>query len=239
MLASESITISHVLLTHWHTDHTGGVPDLLAHSPHLTSHIYKHTPSASQAPIHDGQIFATEGATLTAAHTPGHAADHMCFVLREEDALFTGDNLLGHGTTVVENLGTYMATLRTMRDLACIKGYPAHGALLPDLRAKIREQLEQKLRRERRVVASLRAIRDKERRGAGAGGGGGKGIGLTELVEVVYGDYMSRATRETVLEPVTEEILEKLEAEGRVRVVGEEAKGGGKGKKWVLVDYWG
>lgn len=132
-----------------------------------------------------------------------------------------------------------MATLRTMRDLACIKGYPAHGALLPDLRAKIREQLEQKLRRERRVVASLRAIRDKERRGAGAGGGGGKGIGLTELVEVVYGDYMSRATRETVLEPVTEEILEKLEAEGRVRVVGEEAKGGGKGKKWVLVDYWG
>lgn len=237
VLAVENITLSHVLLTHWHTDHTGGVPDLLTLCPDLTSSIHKHAPDAGQQPIRDGQTFSVEGATLTAVHTPGHAYDHMCFVLREENALFTGDNLLGHGTTVVEDLGLYMNTLRIMQAQRCASAYPAHGAVLPNLPAKLTEQLEQKLRRERRVLASLRTIRDNKQRAVGSLGDYGDdadqgGVSLRDLVVVVYGAYMDRKTRETVLEPATDEILGKLEAEGRVGGV----EMGPGGKRWFLID---
>ncbi|KAF3763008.1 Metallo-hydrolase/oxidoreductase, partial [Cryphonectria parasitica EP155] len=94
-LASSGITLSAVLLTHWHGDHTGGVPDLLRMYPHLSDAIYKHTPSRSQRPITDGQVFQVQGATVRAVHAPGHSHDHMCFVLDEENAMFTGDNVLG------------------------------------------------------------------------------------------------------------------------------------------------
>ena len=44
-------------------------------------------------------MFETEGATLVAVHTPGHSEDHVCFALREEAAIFAGDNVLGCGTS--------------------------------------------------------------------------------------------------------------------------------------------
>lgn len=76
-----------MLLTHWHGDHTGGVPDLLRLYPELKSSIYKNLPGKTQQPIYDGQLFEVEGATIRAVHTPGHSDDHMCFVLEEEQAL--------------------------------------------------------------------------------------------------------------------------------------------------------
>ncbi|RBR18740.1 uncharacterized protein FIESC28_05881 [Fusarium coffeatum] len=130
-----SFSLSMVMLTHWHGDHTGGVPDLIRMYPTLAGHIYKHSPAKDQRSITDEQIFSVEGATVRAVHGPGHSHDHVCFVLEEENAMFTGDNILGHGTSAVEDLATYMRTLNTMKSQHCRIGYPAHGEVIPDLPA--------------------------------------------------------------------------------------------------------
>lgn len=78
------------LLTHWHPDHVGGISDLKRLCPQVI--IHKNEPENGQEVIEDGQVFSVEGATLKAFHTPGHAFDHMAFVLEEEDAFFTGDS---------------------------------------------------------------------------------------------------------------------------------------------------
>jgi ribonuclease/clavin/mitogillin len=90
VLSDENATVHQALITHWHHDHVGGIPDLLRLCPEVT--IYKHQPGEGQVDIQDGQVFQVEGATLRAAHTPGHTVDHMVFVFEEENAIFTGDS---------------------------------------------------------------------------------------------------------------------------------------------------
>jgi beta-lactamase superfamily II metal-dependent hydrolase len=71
-LANLNITLSHVFLTHWHGDHTGGVPDLLRMYPDLEKSIYKNMPNKTQQPIPDGSVFSVEGATLRTVHAPAY-----------------------------------------------------------------------------------------------------------------------------------------------------------------------
>ncbi|KAL8690938.1 MAG: hypothetical protein Q9218_003731 [Villophora microphyllina] len=227
LLVAENISLSHVLLTHWHGDHTGGVPGLLELYPNLSTGIYKNQPDEGQQPIDDGQIISVEGATIKAVHTPGHSHDHMSFILEEENAMFTGDNVLGHGTSAVEILGEYMETLRRMRDQKCERGYPAHGAVIPNLNSKIQEYLGQKERRERQILKSLKGIKEAERQ---AGKRGGKGsTTVKDLVVAVHGEGMDGEVSEKVLEPFTGEVLGKLAGDGKV---GFELLGGTK--KWFI-----
>ncbi|KAK3291289.1 beta-lactamase-like protein [Chaetomium fimeti] len=222
-LSKGNFTLSHVLLTHWHGDHTGGVPDLITAYPSLTTAIYKHTPSKTQQPITDGQIFRVEGATVRAVHAPGHSHDHMCFVLEEENAMFTGDNVLGHGTAAVERLGQWMATLRQMQTHGCARGYPAHGAVIADLPGKINGELMGKMRRERQALQVLQGTR--------ASGGVCKGrMTVRELVTAVYGASTDDGVRELALEPFMDEVLRKLAEDG---MVGFDMRGGVK--KWFAV----
>ena len=90
ILSTEQATVHQVLLTHRHTDHVNGVPDLLRICPQ--AQIYKNQPQPGQMEIQDGQVFRVKGATLTACHTPGHTGDHMVYLFEEEDAMFTGDS---------------------------------------------------------------------------------------------------------------------------------------------------
>lgn len=213
-----------MLLTHWHGDHTGGVPDLVLLYPHLQEAIYKHTPSTSQKPIVDGQIFKVEGATVRAVHAPGHSHDHMCFILEEEQAMFTGDNILGHGTAAVEHLSTWMDTLRLMQSHDSVRGYPAHGVTIEDLRAKINIELAGKLRREQQALEAL------QKANRSVLGGGRTKLTLKELVTAVYGARMDAGVRELALEPFMDEVLRKLAGDGKV---GFDMRGGVK--RWFAV----
>ena len=159
-----------MLLTHWHGDHTGGVPDLIRLYPHLASSIYKNDAGKGQLLIDDGQVFSVEGATVNPVHSSGHAHDHdhMYYMLKEENALFIGDNFLEHGSSAVEDLGLYMKTLRIMQVQGCAIGYPAHGAVITDLRGKIKHEIDQKLRRERQLLRKMQRFRSEDKGGKGS-----------------------------------------------------------------------
>ncbi|KAI0188230.1 metallo-beta-lactamase superfamily protein [Astrocystis sublimbata] len=221
VLADSAVTISAVLLSHWHGDHTGGVPDLLRLYPSLPNRIYKHTPGKGQQAITDGQIFKVEGATVRAVHAPGHSHDHMCFIIEEENAMFTGDNVLGHGTAAVEVLSLWMGTLRLMQSHNCGRGYPAHGEVIPDLNAKISGELESKERRERQVLQTLNRIK-KEQRGKGS-------VTVKSLVTEMYGET-DQQMREQALEPFIDEVLRKLTEDDKVAF---EIRAGEK--KWFAI----
>ncbi|EXJ89637.1 hypothetical protein A1O3_02704 [Capronia epimyces CBS 606.96] len=205
-LQQHNIRLSHVLLTHWHGDHTGGVPDLLRLYPDLSDSIYKHTPDRGQQAIADNQKFVVAGATIRAVHSPGHSEDHMCFVLEEERAMFTGDNILGVGTSAVEDLGIFMQSLRKMQAQACQVGYSAHGSTMADLPAKIAQELAAKTRRERQVLQTLQRLNRE----------GVQRVTVKELVARMYGGGINSDVAELALEPFMDEVLRKLAADGKV-----------------------
>lgn len=217
------MALTHVLLTHWHGDHAGGVPDLLRLYPDLSNSIYKHTPSRTQQPIADCQVFTVEGATVRAVHAPGHSHDHMCFILEEENAMFTGDNVLGHGTAAVEQLGTWMESLRVMQSHNCAIGYPAHGTVIQNLPGKINSELGSKTRREAQVLQALIKIKRSV--------GGGKGsVTVRQLVTAMHGDKLDDQVREMAIEPFMEEVLRKLAEDRKVAF---EIRG--REKKWFVI----
>ncbi|RAL12386.1 metallo-beta-lactamase type thioesterase tpcB [Aspergillus homomorphus CBS 101889] len=227
-LADAGIELSHVLLTHWHGDHTGGVPDLLRLYPSLADSIYKHTPGKDQQPIRDGQVFQVDGATVRALHSPGHSHDHMCFILEEENAMFTGDNVLGHGSSAVEILSTWMSSLRLMQSLQCAVGYPAHGTVIPDLPAKLALELNQKARREDRVVETLQRMKHERQPDRVRGK---VSVTVPELVTAMHGTGLDEQVRAQAVEPFVDEVLRKLAQDDRVAF---EVRGGQK--KWFAIE---
>lgn len=220
-LESMSIKLSHVLLTHWHGDHTGGVPDLIRLYPYVEDSIYKNEPDKGQQNITDGQIFQVDGAKVRALHVPGHSEDHMCFILEEEQAMFTGDNILGHGTSAVEDLGTFMGSLQKMLAQKCTVGYSAHGVTITNLSAKIEGELGAKFRRERQVLQALGRVRKR----------GEKSATVKDIVTEIYGESVDEGTRTLALEPFIDEVLRKLAGDSKVAF---EMRGGKK--KWYSVE---
>jgi endoribonuclease LACTB2 len=153
---------SRVVLTHRHRDHLGGVPQLRARFRGLAVAKMIHRDAGLPDPVddvRDGTTIVGDGATLTAVHTPGHASDHLCFYLAEEQALFTGDVVLGGSTTVIPSddgdLLDYMASLRRLLGLDVRRIYPAHGPVIEDGPARIREYIEHRLMRERQILEAL------------------------------------------------------------------------------------
>ncbi|KAI6779466.1 Beta-lactamase-like protein-like protein [Emericellopsis cladophorae] len=201
-LEEENASIESALISHWHHDHVGGIKDLLELSP--STQIFKHKPAQDQSPISDGQVFRTPGATLTAHYTPGHTDDHMTFVLAEEDAMFTADNVLGHGTAVFEDLSAYLQSLGKMKSLFTGRAYPGHGPVLEDGPAKITEYIGHRRQREEQVLETLRSTN----------GDGDKPWTVMEIVKIIYSEVPEE------LHPAAAggivQILGKLRSEGRV-----------------------
>ena len=206
-LEKENATVESALVSHWHHDHVGGIADLIAMSPGVN--IFKYTPGQGQAAIVDGQIFETEGVTLMASYTPGHTQDHMTFVLKEEDAMFTADNVLGQGTAVFEDIASYLESLERMRTLFTGRAYPGHGPVLEDGPGRISEYIHHRKQREEQVLRTLR-------RGEGTETASWT---VLEVVKAIYSDVPEE------LHPAASagivQILHKLEAEGKVKQAGD------------------
>ncbi len=136
--------IGTVLLTHDDADHLAGVEPL---------GIEPTRPA-------DGEIVAG----LTAIATPGHAAEHLSFLLPAEgggSACFCGDLILGEGSTIVGprelggSLRDYMDSLRRLQGLDLTVLYPGHGPEVDDPQAKIAEYIAHRQEREDRLVAAI------------------------------------------------------------------------------------
>src|SRR5690242_1208574 len=200
-LSKHNITIDRALLTHWHHDHIEGVPDLVAHSPDTKVYKSRLNGDDTWLDISNGQTFSTEGATLRAFHCPGHTTDHMAFILEEEDAMFTADNVLGQGTAVFEDLATYLKSLESMEKQFKGRAYPGHGPVIDNGPAKISEYIKHRKQREQQVLDVL----GKEKEG---------GWSSMDIVKVIYKDYP-----QNLWEPAERgviQILEKLSGEGKV-----------------------
>ena len=115
-------------------------------------------------PLADGDRITTEGATLQVIHSPGHANDHVALALIEEDgALFSGDNILGVGTCIINNLDAYLKSLKRYESLANLgRIYPGHGPTIENGREKVREYIahrERRVNQVREVVCSADGAR--------------------------------------------------------------------------------
>ena len=179
--------IAGIVLTHAHPDHIGGVEQVRSHFGSMP--VYKlpwpmdigvtrpdaKLDSTNQKNLsnpdtlaggnlevlQDGDVVETEGAQLRAIFTPGHSPDHLCFLIEEEQNLFSGDNVLGLGTTVIPaetgNLGDYMDSLERILAEHPAEIYPAHGPRIKNGTAKIEEYLSHRRHREQQVLDALAA----------------------------------------------------------------------------------
>jgi glyoxylase-like metal-dependent hydrolase (beta-lactamase superfamily II) len=152
-----------IVLTHGHIDHLGGVADVTRIFGRLP--VYKKTSatfdgSLAVEAIDEGDEVEAENVTLRAVWTPGHAHDHLCYYMPEEKALFTGDVVLGAGTTVIPpdgDLGDYLDSLRRLLTFDLEVIYPAHGPVIREPRRKIEEYLAHRALRDAQILAELRA----------------------------------------------------------------------------------
>lgn len=162
---SDTHELDRIVLTHAHVDHIGGVKQVVQEFGDLR--VLKrpwvgHDEAAGSeiVAIDEGSVVEGDGVTLRPVHTPGHAPDHLCYYLVEEKALFTGDVVLGAGTTVIPDdtgdLGQYMASLRRLLELDLETIYPAHGPVIRKPRDKIREYIAHRELRERQVLDALK-----------------------------------------------------------------------------------
>ncbi|QPQ55197.1 MBL fold metallo-hydrolase [Allosphingosinicella flava] len=107
----------------------------------------------------DGETVAGEGWTLEAVATPGHTSNHLCFALRENGALFTGDHVMGWSTTVVAppdgNMTAYMDSLDKLRLREDRIYYPAHGPAVEKHQQLIRGMMGHRKQRERQILRHL------------------------------------------------------------------------------------
>jgi len=156
--------LDRIVVTHAHPDHIDGVERVRARHGRLP--LVKMPPAAGGDhgfdvdAIGDAGVVEVEGATLEAIWTPGHARDHLCFLLREEKALFSGDLVLGAGTAVIPpdgDLGDYLDSLRRLQSLDIERIFPAHGPVIEEPHEKIAEYLAHRALRDEQILDGLRA----------------------------------------------------------------------------------
>ena len=169
-----------ILLTHTHEDHSPGATGLRKRTG---AEVLAFGPGEGKGKVRldgtlaDKSVIEATEFHLTALHTPGHASNHLCFLLNEERTLFTGDHIMQGSTVVISppdgDMATYLASLERLKTIRPrLKTIaPGHGHVIDDPLAVIDETVAHRLAREAQVLDLLRE------RGTAT---------IPELVETIY-----------------------------------------------------
>jgi glyoxylase-like metal-dependent hydrolase (beta-lactamase superfamily II) len=171
-----------ILLTHTHEDHSPGAVGLRKRTG---AKILAFGPGEGRGRVRldgtlaDGEVIEATEFHLTALHTPGHASNHLCYLLNEERTLFTGDHIMQGSTVVIAppdgDMAAYLDSLERLKTIRPrLKAIaPGHGHVIDDPQATIDDYIAHRRERERQVLAALSA------RGPAS---------IAEIVEDVYAD---------------------------------------------------
>jgi len=175
--------IDRILCTHSHPDHSPGAAWLRertgaqVYGQPAPGDGHQDPTYAPDAGIAHGERIAAGEGSLQAIHTPGHASNHVCFMLEPAGLLFTGDHLMSGSTVIIippdGSMRAYLESLRHLRELPLTALAPGHGAVMRDALAEIDRVIGHRLVRESRLALAL------ERRGAAT---------LDEVLAEVYED---------------------------------------------------
>lgn len=197
-VAREAGRVGAVLVTHDHPDHA---PGAVPFAERVRAPLYALRLTGAER-LRPGQHVRSGPTEVTVVPTPGHTADHVAFFEPTAGALFTGDAVLGRGTSFIDppdgDLVQYLRSLTRMLELDPRTIHPGHGPVVLDAVGKLREYLAHREEREGQVLA---ALADGPR-------------SIPEMVEVIYAAYppdVHPLAARSVLAH-----LRKLEDEGRV-----------------------
>jgi len=202
--------IAAVLVTHTHRDHS---PAAMAIAAATGAQLLGRGPpddgrqDLSFAPtrvLQDGELERVDDISVRVVHTPGHASNHLCYVLEGSGLIFTGDHLMQGSTVVIAppdgDMSQYLQSLQRLQREPVTRIAPGHGLVIEDAQAEIARIIVHRLQREAKVLSRLRE--------AGS-------ASIDALVPGVYDDVDPR------LHPIAKSSLLahllKLEADGRVR----------------------
>ena len=171
-------TVTHIVLTHTHRDHSLAVPAIKAvtgartygEGPHRVSrplHIGEINPLDAAGdtdfrPDHtlsDGELLSGSGWTLEAIATPGHCANHMAYALKETNSLFSGDHVMGWSTSIVAPpdgaMSDYMNSLHKLGKREETVYFPGHGNVIRDAPRFVQSYIRHRLGREESILHRL------------------------------------------------------------------------------------
>jgi glyoxylase-like metal-dependent hydrolase (beta-lactamase superfamily II) len=198
-----------IVVTHAHADHAGAASALAATDG---TPVLAFRPRQGERRIRDGEMVEGGRVRLEVIHAPGHTPDHVVLHEPSSGALFTGDAVLGRGTSVISppegDMAAYLRSLVAMRKIHPQVIYPGHGPAVWAARSKIDEYLEHRADRERQILAAL------EEEGPRA---------PEELVARIYEDYPEEVHGAAAASVLAH--LIKLEREGSVVRVGRQTEG--------------
>ncbi len=167
--------VTHIFITHTHNDHSPAAAPLKAATGAKTYGFGPHgagkkhegidveeggdTDFRPDVTLKDGDMIKGDGWTFDALYTPGHTSNHVCFALREEKALFSGDHVMGWSTTVIAppdgDMAQYFASLEKLTGRDDGLYYPTHGNPIREPQTFVRTLIEHRHARERQIERCL------------------------------------------------------------------------------------